>query len=70
MSFAEIEREYVRRHFVSGFGWVGYPTPSRINPLAGPLSERRVALVGTAGVHMEGTHPSTSETRSGIPASA
>lgn len=57
MNFAEIEREYIRRHLVPDFDWVVYPTPSPINPLSKPLPHSRVALVGTAGVHLHGDPP-------------
>lgn len=53
MNFAEIERDYLRR-YVPSFEWVVYPTPSPINPLPKPLQQCRVALVGTAGVHLDG----------------
>lgn len=57
MNFADIERDHVRRHFVPTFEWVMYPTPSRINPLPKPLPRCRVALVGTAGVHVREDQP-------------
>lgn len=57
MNFAEIERDYVRRHFVPSFEWVVHPAPSRINPLSKPLPHCRVALVGTAGMHLHGDRP-------------
>lgn len=57
MNFAEIEREYIRRHLVPDFDWVVYPAPSPINPLQMPLPQCRVALVGTAGVHVEENQP-------------
>lgn len=57
MNFAEIEREYIRRHFVPGFEWVVNPTPSPINPLPRPLPHCTVALVATAGVHVQGDEP-------------
>ncbi len=57
MNFAEIEREYIRRHLVPDFDWVVYPSPSPINPLPKPLTLCRVALVGTAGVHVPGDQP-------------
>lgn len=56
MNFAEIERDYVRR-YVPGFEWVVYPTPSPIHPLPKPPQRCRVALVGTAGVHLQGDRP-------------
>lgn len=57
MNFAEIEREYIRRHLVPDFDWVVYPAPSPINPLRRPLPQCTVALVGTAGVHVQGDQP-------------
>lgn len=57
MSFADIERQYLRRHFVPTFEWVVSPSPSPINPLPKPLPRVRVALVATAGAHLEADPP-------------
>ena len=67
MNFAEIERDYVRQRFLPTFEWVTYATPSRINPLSKPLPQCRVALVGTAGVHLAGDHPFAVQNRLGDP---
>lgn len=52
MSFVEIEREYIRRRILPDFDWVVCRSPSRINPLAKPVAEARIALVATAGAHL------------------
>lgn len=52
MSFAEIERDFIRSHILPSFEWAVCSTPSRVNPLQKPLPRCRVALVGTAGAHL------------------
>lgn len=51
MSFAELEKQYVREKAYPSFDWVRYETPSRVNPLEKPVSAARVAMVSTAGIH-------------------
>lgn len=51
MSFAEIEKQYVREKAYAEFDWVQYDTPSPVNFLSKSVSEARVALVSTAGIH-------------------
>lgn len=54
--FADVERNFVREVVgVADFDWVPSSYPSPRNRLAVPLSEARVTLVSTAGVHVAGT---------------
>lgn len=55
--FAQLERDHVRRRFVPDFEWVTFDTPSPRNLLSLPLSESRVALIGTAGAHRSDEPP-------------
>lgn len=57
-NFAQIERDFVRKMALPDFDWQHFDAPSRINPLQVPLSNARVALVGTAGAYIKATqHP-------------
>jgi D-proline reductase (dithiol) PrdB len=67
MNFAEIEREYIRRHLVPDFDWVVYPAPSPINPLPKRIPQCTVALIGTAGAHVQGDQPFDVGNRMGDP---
>lgn len=57
MNFAEVERDYIRSRVLPDFEWVVNTQPSRINPLRKPLRESRLALVTTAGVHLDTDRP-------------
>ncbi len=57
MSFVDVERDYIRRRILPDFDWMVWPSPSRINRLAKPLAEARVALVTTAGAHLRDDPP-------------
>jgi D-proline reductase (dithiol) PrdB len=57
MNFAIVEKNYIRQRIYPDFDWVVYPFPSRINPLPKPLDQCMVALVTTAGVHMQDDRP-------------
>ncbi len=67
MSFVEIERDYIRSRVLPDFEWVSYSEPSPINPLRKPVTELRVALVTTAGVHTDGDAPFNLKSRTGDP---
>ncbi len=56
-NFADVERQFIREKIYPAFEWVVNSTPSRINPLKKPVSECRIALVGTAGVHLKSDKP-------------
>ncbi len=51
MNFADVERDFIRSHILPDFDWVIYSNPSPINLLHKPLSQSRVAMVTTCGVH-------------------
>jgi D-proline reductase (dithiol) PrdB len=57
MNFAIVEKNYIRQRIYPEFDWVVYPSPSRINPLPKPLDQCTVALVTTAGVHLQDDRP-------------
>ncbi len=57
MNFAIVEKNYIRQRIYPDFDWVVYPFPSRINPLPKPLDQCTVALVTTAGVHLQDDQP-------------
>lgn len=57
MNFAIVEKNYIRQRIYPDFDWVVYPSPSRINPLPKPLHQCTVALVTTAGVHLQDDRP-------------
>ncbi|MGH8069489.1 MAG: glycine/sarcosine/betaine reductase selenoprotein B family protein [Candidatus Entotheonellia bacterium] len=57
MNFAIVEKDYIRQRIYPDFDWLVYPTPSRINPLQKPLHQCMVALVTTAGVHLQDDRP-------------
>ncbi len=67
MSFADVERDYIRTHILPDFDWVNYSTPSPINPLKIPVSEARVAIVTTCGVHRASDPPFNLKSRTGDP---
>ncbi len=54
MNFAEIERDYIRKHLLPDFEWTRFKVPSRHNPLKRPLSQCRVAIVSTSGAYIKG----------------
>ncbi len=56
-SFVELEKQFVRRKAYPQFDWVRFDHPTRVNPLRKPLSECRIALVTTAGVHAAADPP-------------
>ena len=57
MNFAIVEKTYIRQRIYPDFDWAIYPTPSRINPLKNALHRCTVALVTTAGVHLQDDRP-------------
>ena len=67
MSFVEVERDYIRSHVLPDFKWVSYSGPSPINPLRKPVTELRVALVTTSGVHRDSDAPFDLKSRTGDP---
>lgn len=50
-NFVELEKQFVRRKAYPQFDWVRFDHPTQVNSLRKSLSECRVALVTTAGVH-------------------
>lgn len=68
MSFAELEKQFIRRMAYPDFDWVRFDSPSRINPLAKPLAEARVAFVTTSGAHLKSDPPFNLKSRIGDPA--
>ncbi|MDQ6785139.1 MAG: glycine/sarcosine/betaine reductase selenoprotein B family protein [Actinomycetota bacterium] len=60
VDFPALERDFVRR-FVPTFEWVSYPRPSPRQPLQIPLTQARVGLISTAGVHQAGEAPLRSD---------
>jgi hypothetical protein len=57
IGFDDVERAYVRRHFVPDFEWVDFDRPSPRNILSVSLNEARVGLVSTAGAHLTEDRP-------------
>ncbi len=57
MNFAEIEKQFIRERVYPDFDWVSFDRPSPVNPLTKPVSESRVAMVTTAGVHLKTDPP-------------
>lgn len=51
--FVEVERTYIRQRVYPDFDWVSFSSPSPVNPLARSLSDSRVALVTTCGIHLK-----------------
>lgn len=57
-NFSQIERDFVRKMALPDFDWEHFDAPSRVNPPQVPISNARVALVGTAGAYLKATqHP-------------
>ena len=50
--FAPREYDHVRANFLADFDWTCFDTPSPRTLPKRPLSEARVALISTAGVHL------------------
>lgn len=67
MNFATVERDYIRSRILPDFDWVVYRDPSPITPLRKPLSQSRIALVTTAGVHVASDPTFDLKSRTGDP---
>lgn len=52
-NFPEVEKRFVREKAYPKFDWVTFEKPSPVNLLDKPVSQCRVALVTTAGVHLK-----------------
>ena len=57
INFAELEQQFVQDRINPDFTWRPYDEFSPLNEAAKPLSEARVALVTTAGAHLENQEP-------------
>lgn len=57
IGFSQRERAGLRKASVPNFEWMTFETPSRRNLLPVPLSNARVALIGTAGAHLSEEPP-------------
>ncbi len=65
MSFAELEKQFIRERAYPDFDWVSFDRPSPVNPLTKPVSESRLAMVTTAGVHLKTDPPFNLRSRIG-----
>ncbi len=52
VDFSQVEREFVSQRLFPGFDWRSFDEFSPLNPMAVPLTEARIALVTTGGVHL------------------
>jgi len=65
MNFAQIEKQYIRERAYPDFDWVSFDRPSPVNPPRKPVSQCRVAMVTTAGVHLKTDPPFNLRSRIG-----
>jgi len=65
VSFAEVEKQFIRQRAYPDFDWVSFDRPSPVNPLPKSVSESRVAMVATAGVHLQTDPPFNLRSRVG-----
>jgi len=67
MSFADVERDFIRSRILPEFDWVVYSSPSNINPLRKPRAQLRVAMVTTGGVYAASDPPFNLKSKIGDP---
>lgn len=65
VDFSQVEREWVSQRLFPGFSWQSFDEFSPLNPLAVPLTEARIALVTTSGVHLKSDKPFDKKAKGG-----